>query len=234
MQQFWWGFLIISLVELLIIIGLVKKHKTNDGIPDKQQEVGIDLKSSCNESIVHLMKIYRHDWLNHVQVILGYVSLKKCEKIKDYMDRVYETVKQDSTISNFKDKNLAAYLYLFPIQYPNLDIQLEVGENVNETMNQTDGKWVLSYLKEFINILASNDKNHEQISPLYLSITHNNQYIMVTIEYEGEVSSIITKINQIGEQLAKEQGYFSVDLHTSNEFIMEIHFPIIELKTRGA
>ncbi len=221
MQHIWWVFLLISILELGIIIWLWLKNKNDTNLSD-------------NENIVRLMKIYRHDWLNHIQVILGYVSMKKCEKIKEYIDRVYETVKQESDISNFKDKDLAAFLYLLPVHYPKLDIQLEVEENINETMKMANGKWILSYLKAFIDLLAFSQENQDQIYPLYLTITHNTHDIMVTIEYEGDVSSVIFKINQLGERLTEEKGYFSIDLHTINELIMDIHFPSNELTIRGS
>ncbi|GBF10007.1 Spo0B domain-containing protein [Tepidibacillus sp. HK-1] len=175
--------------------------------------------------IIDLMKFYRHDWLNHFQVILGYVSLKKYEQIPHYIQKVIEDAKKRSIISNFEPSELAVFLYMMMIEYPKLNIELELDEGLEIKEEDVDGKWILHHLKGFLDLFDQRANMDEEYHSLFLSLNNLDKKMIIIFEYEGNISPVMEKIKAMGKQIDSEGGKFEIDLYNEDECIMELHFP---------
>lgn len=49
--------------------------------------------------LLEVLKVQRHDFMNHLQVISGYIQLKKYDRAHEYIGQVAEELKQASLIS---------------------------------------------------------------------------------------------------------------------------------------
>lgn len=45
------------------------------------------------ENFKEILRIQRHDFLNHLQIIQGYLQLKKPEKAEDYIKRAVDEIR---------------------------------------------------------------------------------------------------------------------------------------------
>jgi len=183
---------------------------------------------TCDQQIVELMKIYRHDWLNHLQVILGYVSLKKTDQITAYVNKINQEAKQRSIISNLKNVDIAAFLYMLPIRYPCLKVELEVDEHIRLTQQEIEGNSFIHTLKSFIELFNSSINDNEVGSgTLILAIVDTEQGLNITFEYEGEVTQILKEnILSIGNACDSSYVSFELILASDAELVMDLVFPL--------
>jgi stage 0 sporulation protein B (sporulation initiation phosphotransferase) len=81
--------------------------------------------------IIELISYYRHDWLNDLQLLFGYVSLKKYDKLDDCMDKIRAKALQESGIAKLGIPSLVAFLISFRLYYNALALELEMEEDIN-------------------------------------------------------------------------------------------------------
>lgn len=67
--------------------------------------------------VSELIRNQRHDWMNHVQVIMGYQMLKKSEKIDQYLHKLIQIAKEERMISDLAYPPLAARLLTINYDY---------------------------------------------------------------------------------------------------------------------
>lgn len=213
--------ILISVIEIILLILLLfiiqKKWKSK-----KEESI-----SNVNGKIVELLSLNRHDFMNHLQVILGYTSLKKTESISKYVTKIYNRTKEYSMVTSFVNANLAAYFYLFPVNYPKLSIDLELVEGLQVQEKLVDGDWVTETLNGFLNIFHQVVENNVESNYLYISVVGVEDKIIFIFEFVGFIENDnLDKIAKLGEDFNKNKGLFQIDLHNEEEFIMELHFPL--------
>lgn len=178
-----------------------------------------------NKKIIQIMQIYRHNWLNHLQIILGYLSLKKYDRISKYIAKINHEAKQRSIIAGLKNYDLAVFLYIIPVQYPRMSFDLDVSEEVKKLTEGASGSWVLNTLQQFLDLFyKSIEENIEH--HLIISLNGVADNIIANFEYEGNVKNVYQEIADLGKDFEKEQGRFQIDLYNEQEFIMELNFPV--------
>lgn len=179
----------------------------------------------CKESILKILGLYRHDWQNHMQLILGYTQLKKHDKILKYIDKINHLSKQQSIMSSLKNTDLSVFLLTIAVNYPMLSYEIEVYEELKTELDNETGGILFNYLKRYIELFNENiDGNIDH--HLIISLTNLNGVIIVNLEYEGSTDNIDDKLKEINEDLKKDNGFSMVDIHNEKELIMELHFSL--------
>ncbi|WP_339059908.1 Spo0B domain-containing protein [Tepidibacillus marianensis] len=221
----------ILLVLLVIAIGLLlylyirnrQLHSQVEMLHDVHRE---KLKQEFNEKVISLLRNYRHDWLNHMQVILGYVSLRKSDKIAGYITQVHEEARQHTLISKLGPIDLVVFLYMVPVEYPRINLQLELSENLTTVDFEKIGADLLQLLKRIFDYLESYSLDEHQIHALILSMNRLEKQLVVNIEYEGNFEPYYSFMMTVGEKLKQQGGEIFIDLYNEQEFIIEFYFPI--------
>ncbi|WKB36847.1 Spo0B domain-containing protein [Terrilactibacillus sp. S3-3] len=65
------------------------------------------------EKLLEIFRYARHDWLNELQLIKGYLSLEKFDQVEKIIERLIEKLQNEAGLSNLKVPKLAAYLLTF-------------------------------------------------------------------------------------------------------------------------
>ncbi|OEF98033.1 hypothetical protein BHF71_03155 [Vulcanibacillus modesticaldus] len=176
-----------------------------------------------NEELIQVLRKYRHDWLNHLQIIFGYATLKKSEEIISYIKKINHSSRREAIISSFNNVNLAAYLLKLTLDYQELFIELELEESVPSKEKYVDGDLVLVILKKFVDIFnEAVTKNEDQ--KLYISISGTNNYLIIKLEFEGNTKEISQAIHNLGEEFNNQNGEFFININNDDEFVLELHF----------
>lgn len=81
--------------------------------------------------ILRLFNHYRHDWMNDIQVLMGYVQLKKYDKLSSLMDKIKEKVKQESYVSKLGIPHLILHLLTFQAEVKELTLDIRLHEEVH-------------------------------------------------------------------------------------------------------
>jgi hypothetical protein len=107
------------LVVVAFIIGII----VFDG--RKKEQDRIDEAEGMRQMFHH----WRHHWMNHVQVMMGYLSLQKPERIQPYLQQLMQEAEQERVILEMKYAPLAIALLTLSDRYPQWKVQVEVGGN---------------------------------------------------------------------------------------------------------
>jgi stage 0 sporulation protein B (sporulation initiation phosphotransferase) len=81
--------------------------------------------------MIDLISHYRHDWMNDIQLLFGYVSLKKYDKLNECMDKIRSKVLQESSVAKLGIPSLVAFFISFRLHYNALILELEIEQDVN-------------------------------------------------------------------------------------------------------
>src|SRR5690606_8892232 len=74
------------------------------------------------EDLLDVMNHYRHDWMNDLQVLFGYIQLNKADKLKAYVENLSDKLYRESLVSKLGVSELVAYLLLFRSKSRKLEI----------------------------------------------------------------------------------------------------------------
>ncbi|MHA6533564.1 Spo0B domain-containing protein [Paenibacillus sp. BAC0078] len=84
------------------------------------------LQQAANRTLNH----HRHDWMNDLQVLYGYIQLGKPDKSLECVGRIKERIALDSRISKLGIPSLVFYLQSFRTYRSSLELEVQVEEGL--------------------------------------------------------------------------------------------------------
>ncbi|UUZ84411.1 Spo0B domain-containing protein [Paenibacillus sp. P26] len=102
--------------------------------------------------VLRLFNHYRHDWMNDIQILFGYVKLKKYDKLLDLMEKINEKVRQESYISKLGLPSLIVRLLSFQAEVKEPQLVLRMDEEIRmQDMKHADqaAEFLLAILECF-------------------------------------------------------------------------------------
>jgi len=95
------------------------------------------------KEILKILNNIYHNMLNNIQVLLGYYSLGKFNKIKDYLTLMVDQIQDVRKLCNINSSSLALYLLSLKQENTMLDIEIKTLEVNNDLL-------ILNFLEKFI------------------------------------------------------------------------------------
>ncbi|WP_106768496.1 Spo0B domain-containing protein [Paenibacillus faecalis] len=90
---------------------------------------------SLEKIAIKTLNHHRHDWMNELQILYGYIQLGKLDKSVQCVGRIKERMLQDSKISKLGLPSLVFYLHSYRTFNTGLQLDVEVADDV-----QLEGK----------------------------------------------------------------------------------------------
>lgn len=121
----------------------------------REREVARELRDKLGDDLVKVIRNQRHGFMNHLQVISGWLQLKKAEHVFEYIDRIRRKREQESQILRVKSVEVLGLLLAKSslAEANELDIRWEV----SGTLAQPPGLWTEALgvaLEGLITVLA--------------------------------------------------------------------------------
>ncbi len=166
------------------------------------------------ELIEELLREQRHDFLNEIQIIYGYIKLNKLDKAIDYINKVSKNAKVCSKLSNLNCIEL--YLVLFD----KFKRVRDLGLNINfEVYSDGEKKDFLD--KDIKKAIDSFNKAMDMI----LDFMYNNSDFEEHIFYIEETpESFIFKVDlaylKESEHLKEKFKVFQGNIHVEEEYLI--------------
>lgn len=184
---------------------------------------------SSKEDLLHYLRHYRHDWLNHMQIIKGYLSMGKEEEAKRYMDQIILDAQHETKLSQMGHPELTFYMLTYNWNQKS-HVKLEIEVNHEQDMlyfSSISEKYpnLYSWIKGIINILERRvDQNTENLLFCQFNIKDHN--LTLHFEFEGgwDGDSGKSDFTQLAEKILKEQGKLKIIQCSDQECILEL-FP---------
>lgn len=165
--------------------------------------------------VVELLRYARHDTLNQIQLLKGYLALGRTEKVKEILDQWIRDAEKETSISNLNCPRLASLFLTYKWQGYTAELDYMVEGKGKFTPRQDE--LLSAWFEQFFELLER-DTSNETVSVLKVKIMMEQKPV---IQITGQGDTVhIEALRQffakrekleITEQLFKDQ-YFFVEL----------------------
>lgn len=160
---------------------------------------------------LEVLRHARHDWLNRIQLIKGYIALNKVDRVREILDEIIADAHQESKLSNMNIPGFASLLLVYNWENHRIFLEYEVlDENFGKGLT-VDDQFLTEWTKNFLDVLGTSvDEDAEN----YLSITiePEDQGIRFFFDFRGR----IIKEDLLMDYL-REDSFFVQKIHACNE-----------------
>ncbi|SDD23589.1 Sensor_kinase_SpoOB-type, alpha-helical domain [Paenibacillus sp. UNCCL117] len=151
---------------------------------------------------LRLINHYRHDWMNDIQVLMGYIQLKKYDKLPAMMEKIKDKVQQESLIAKLGIPSLILCLLAFQAEVKELRLDIRMNEEIR--LHELPG-WeeveagIVLILEGFrTEATASPDSDDNRLE---LGWSRDERCLRLDIRYSGAFRA--ERVRQLERELAK-------------------------------
>ncbi len=152
---------------------------------------------NARSSALRTLSHHRHDWMNDLQILYGYIRLNKPDKAAQIVDRIRERMENDGRVSQLGNTELSNFLLSFRTVCDHMRLDVKVAEGVSLERVTADPAKLSACLIGLINAArfrAVTPSAGENVLSLYLHATDDG--LRAEFAYEGQWVS--------GKSLAEE------------------------------
>ncbi|WP_151736493.1 Spo0B domain-containing protein [Paenibacillus tengchongensis] len=142
------------------------------------------LQQAANRTLNH----HRHDWMNDLQVLYGYIRLGKPDKSLEFVERIKERIALDSRISKLGIPSLVFYLQSYRTLRTNLelDVQVEEGLQLQDKLSPASGEELTAVIMQTVRAYQfSGNAQQGDTCTLRLGFAQEGDEVLVSFETEG-------------------------------------------------
>lgn len=173
------------------------------------------------EQVIQLLRHYRHDWLNELQLIMGYVQMGKLDKAQEKIKQAVAHAEVDRKIQSIPMPKTALWITKFGWCYTNLELTYEI--EVKQTVNACDQSTV-RHLEEAMDcILSGSMKTNLYHGTIRLQQKEQSQ-LQIVLEITGEFQNL----SKVKQQLEQLDLLMDIKLKTTNHVQQTVYVAWVE------
>ncbi|WP_254639490.1 Spo0B domain-containing protein [Cohnella sp. GbtcB17] len=116
-------------VAAALVAGMIERRACKRETDRIIERASRDIVKS-RQDLVGTLSHHRHDWMNELQILYGYLRMQKIDKAIAVVDRIKEEMERDSRISRLGSPELSAYLLSFRTFCDTLTLDARVDEHL--------------------------------------------------------------------------------------------------------
>ncbi len=133
------------------------------------------------QDVVEMLRHYRHDWLNDMQLILGYAQMGKLDKIQSKITEVMERSNQERGLDRLNIPKTMVWLY--QLNWRSGTFQLHLQSLIEEQPTIINDEELLAKVQKIFQILPSYQKEYEEyIGTLIFKKVNHTIHIHLTFD----------------------------------------------------
>ncbi|WP_165842346.1 Spo0B domain-containing protein [Paenibacillus xerothermodurans] len=142
-----------------------------------------------NLRLISLFNHYRHDWMNDIQVLFGYVKLKKYDKLESLMEKIKEKVRRESNVAKLGVPELIVYLLSVQAEVKDLLFEVDMSEEIRLNELPLD---VADFSSMCIGLIEAFKRNAQLYADgeqkLALQLAQKSDCLQLNVRYAGEIA----------------------------------------------
>jgi stage 0 sporulation protein B (sporulation initiation phosphotransferase) len=144
----------------------------------------------ARQSAIRTLSHHRHDWMNDLQILYGYLRLKKPDKAVEIVDRIRERMENDSKISALGSAELSIYLLSFRTLCDHVRLDFKVADGLQLDRMPFQMEKLTAVLIGIINSVR-----YRAVSPasgenlLHVTLFPNQGTLCLELVYDGELAA---------------------------------------------
>ncbi|WP_138496228.1 Spo0B domain-containing protein [Paenibacillus pinistramenti] len=146
------------------------------------------LVESVQRTATSTLARYRHDWMNDLQILYGYIQLGKYDKLRGSLDRIKERMAAESHISRLGIQPLVFYLQSFREMNPSvqLEVSIEEGLELGQLLDREEAEnWAETVMETIRAYQFAGRSSWGETLQLNMSIYREGGEVVVRFELEG-------------------------------------------------
>lgn len=157
---------------------------------------------SVQSASVRTLNHHRHDWMNDLQVLYGYIRLGKLDKTVQYVENIRERMAAESAISKLGVPSLISYIQSFRTLTHALQLEVTVKGELNLSELALDGERIAETIVDTINAYRFSVKAASgHVAVLRLVLEADEEALYASFYYEGELMNERQWKQKIQQQL---------------------------------
>jgi hypothetical protein len=135
------------------------------------------------ERIRRISSIKRHDWMNHIQVLMGYLMMKKEDRLKAYMQKLVERAGHERNLSESRYAPLSASLLILDDRFKDWEIEWNVPKAIRFSEVAAEKK-LFQLLETLFQFLEAKGEAEKGYGKLQISLVQNDPWVHVKINWQ--------------------------------------------------
>lgn len=148
------------------------------------------------EEVLEMLRHYRHDWLNDLQLISGYAQLGKLDRVQSKITEILERSEQAREFDRLNVPKTMLWLYQFNWKSASFFLDFRIWSE--EQPIPIDDNKLLEHIQKVFQILPSYQKEYQQYDGMFIikNTRHNSK---VYITFDNEWNNIRTLQKELEE-----------------------------------
>ncbi|MGD8188832.1 Spo0B domain-containing protein [Brevibacillus ginsengisoli] len=179
------------------------------------------------DMLLTILNQQRHDWLNHFQVLLGYLKLGRPEEGETYLTRVTELARQESLLTRINCPPLSSFFLTFHALHNDLCLEVELYNDIDLSKVQKDQLSLFQFIYQLIMLVKNSfPKGSMETNSLLVTLESLPEAIQIQLELSaGLPASAQLEL----EKLLESELAQGVTIQTRNqreeEWCLELNLP---------
>jgi stage 0 sporulation protein B (sporulation initiation phosphotransferase) len=156
----------------------------------KHREHSARLLANAQLSAIRTLSHHRHDWMNELQILYGYLRLNKLDKAVDVVDRIRVRMDHDSKLSQIGIPELATFLLSFRAVCDTMRLEVEVQDGLQLDRLPYNAEKISRSVIGMVNVIrfrAVIPLSGDNVLRLYFHQSKSN--LKLEMAYEGELAA---------------------------------------------
>ena len=154
---------------------------------EHEENIAGTIKAMQN-SAIRTLNHHRHDWMNDLQVLYGYIRLQKLDNTVRYVEKISTRMNAESAISRLGEPSLISFIQSFRTISSSLELQVEIKGEIHLDQMSVDAAKIAESLIHTINAYRFAVKpNYGHAAILKLELSTDDEALYAAFYYEGEL-----------------------------------------------
>lgn len=215
------------LVALLMCAAISSWIQTSKAVNERLSRAELETyRQESDMRLIRTLNHHRHDWMNDIQVLFGYIKLKKYDNLQGYVENIMVKIQQESAVSKLGMPSLVAYMLTFRTLTNDVKLEVELEQEVHLDelpLNKAEVASVIINMVEAFRMNATPSADGSNV--LSVELVVEEDHLLVDCVYNGGYDSL-------GLQQALERTVFFAGSETGG--IRKIHAEFTDCKAAAA
>ncbi len=136
--------------------------------------------------LLQVLNHQRHDWLNHFQVLLGFLKMGRPEQGEEYLRRITDLVCQESNVARLNCPSLSVLFLTFNAIHKDLLLEVEVYNQTDLSTLVMGAENFATLVTELVYLIKEHQRASEyEVNSLLISLASNDQAVEIRFDLTG-------------------------------------------------
>ena len=165
-------------------------------------------ETKLKEEFLQHLRYYRHDFLNHIQLLKGYLTLKKIDEAEQYLNQIVDRAEREAQLFQIGDPCLAYSLHkyrLFPHKFE-LEVQIDIDPE-QFSRGRSNLSSFYAVLQKTLGLIEEGCQEEAE-NHLWVIFREADERLMTTVKFKGkwEMDKTEERLGQLRETICSEKG----------------------------